>query len=315
MYKKSRFRIGISLIIPMKNEGPNVRILFEEIIKTFKNSSFPWEVIFVDDGSDDDTYEILDSLIRSGSKAKACRLYPSQGQSAAISEGIRISSNEYIGLMDGDGQNDPEDILRMYQYLQQNFGIDFVQGCRYPRRKDSFLRKFLSKGANKLSQIFIRTELSDLGCATKVFKRRVADVIPFTGEVHRIYGAYALVSGFKVVEMKVKHRPRVHGNSKYGYSRIWKFILDVVFLKLNVYVSTRPIYALGFVSLCFFTTSLLGISTAILLKVSGYKDYIDGTLMTFSAVMFSIGVLTMLFGLVTNTLLVRLDKIQEELKR
>lgn len=302
MSSELSFPIGLSIVIPLKNEEDSIKDLVEELLSIFELEQIPWEVIFVDDGSTDLTVQKIYSLSENLSP-KVISYFPSRGQSEAIRQGIDQSKFRYIGLIDGDGQNDPADLLTMYKSIQNVPKRDFIQGNRYPGRNDTFLRKYFSRIANKLVQVICGIQLNDLGCATKIFDREVAKQIEFRGEIHRVYAAHAYLHGFRVAEVKVNHRERRKGISKYGYSRIWKFVLDALFLRVQYFFSRRPIYALGSVSLVFLTISVSVGLTAIFLKFLDIREFIDGPLVSLSIIMFALAVILFFMAMITDEIM------------
>jgi dolichol-phosphate mannosyltransferase len=299
---KQSFPIGLSIVIPLKNEEDSVKDLARELLTVFEYERISWEVIFIDDGSTDFTVEKIYSQCKV-LNPKVISYFPSRGQSEAIRQGIAQSKFRYIGIIDGDGQNDPADLLTMYKSIQNSPKRDFIQGNRYPGRNDTFLRKYFSRTANKIVQIICGIRLNDLGCATKVFHREVAKQIEFRGEIHRVYAAHAYLHGFRVAEMKVNHRERKKGSSKYGYSRVWKFVLDALFLRVQYFFSRRPIYALGSVSLMFLLTSVSVGLAAIFLRILGIKEFIDGTLVSLSMIMFALAVILFFMAMITDEIM------------
>lgn len=295
---------GLSIVVPLKNEEASIHELSQELERAFDGIGYPWEVIFVDDGSDDLTLERIkcDSSL---TNKKVISYFPSKGQSEAISAGIRQADYSHIGIIDGDGQNDPSDLPKLFNILEKSPKADFVQGNRYPMRHDHVIRKTLSRLANKIVRILTGVKVRDLGCATKVFNREVSNQIPFRGEIHRVYAAHAHIHGFRIVEAKVNHRMRKNGESKYGYSRIWKFILDITFLRVQYKFSHRPIYTLGCSALAFFCISFLTGISAIFLRLMEIKDYLDGSMVSLSIIMFALAVILFFMAMITDEILKR----------
>jgi glycosyltransferase involved in cell wall biosynthesis len=201
-----------------------------------------------------------------------------RGQSTSIQNGIDESKFSFIGLIDGDGQNNPADLLKMFLKIIDSPSLDFIQGCRITR-EDSFLRRRLpSLLANRLVKILIGSPLKDLGCGTKVFRKIVVEEIPFSGEIHRLYAAHAHLIGFKVTEVGVDHRPRKFGKSSYGYERIFKFLLDLMLLRFRHLAARNSYYFLGSLSLMVVLFGLALWVSAVLLRVLDVKDHFDGAL-------------------------------------
>lgn len=249
--------------------------LRKQIDQVFREVNFPWQVVWVDDASTDETFAVLNEF---GSNHLSLTNVVRRGQSTCIMQGIRSSSYEFIGIIDGDGQNDPKDILRMYQEISKDLGLDFVQGRRRIRQDRLLTRRIPSIVANRIVSLFTGIRLDDIGCATKVFRRHIADEIPFKGEIHRLYAAHAYLSNFSVIQIDVSHFPRRYGKSSYGLSRIPKFVLDITLLRLRHKALKNPFYLLGFTSILMIGTGVLMWLAALFLKLNQLKDYLDGAL-------------------------------------
>lgn len=272
---KSLLKNGFSIVIPCRNEAENIPSLGNELNNVFRKSNFPWEVIWVNDASDDNTPNAINYL---GPNHKLVSNPIRRGQSTSIQNGIDESKFSFIGLIDGDGQNNPADLLKMFLKIIDSPSLDFIQGCRITR-EDSFLRRRLpSLLANRLVKILIGSPLKDLGCGTKVFRKTVVEEIPFSGEIHRLYAAHAHLIGFKVTEVGVDHRPRKFGKSSYGYERIFKFLLDLMLLRFRHLAARNSYYFLGSLSLMVVLFGLALWVSAVLLRVLDVKDHFDGAL-------------------------------------
>lgn len=294
------FPNGISLLIPCRNEAENVQSLCFEIEQAF--SKFPevsYEVIWIDDDSSDHTFGAISNLPHPN---RAFRNTRRLGQSGSLNRGFHESKYSSIGIIDGDGQNIPSDILKMYFFADKT-REHFIQGFRYERKDQLILRKFPSYVANLFVRKILKVNLNDLGCGTKLVSREIICEIPFTGEIHRIYAAHAHFAGFKVQEIKVQHRPRSFGKSNYGFNRVFKFIADITFARLRYFIESTPGYALGLISLMLAFASLLSILIAFYMKISGIKDYFDGALIV-GGVMIGIGsFITFLLGVILEILM------------
>ena len=272
---KSLLKNGFSIVIPCRNEAENIPSLGNELNNVFRKSNFPWEVIWVNDASDDNTPNAINYL---GPNHKLVSNTIRRGQSTSIQNGIDESKFSFIGLIDGDGQNNPADLLKMFLKIIDSPSLDFIQGCRITR-EDSFLRRRLpSLLANRLVKILIGSPLKDLGCGTKVFRKIVVEEIPFSGQIHRLYAAHAHLIGFKVTEVGVDHRPRKFGKSSYGYERIFKFLLDLMLLRFRHLAARNSYYFLGSLSLMVVLFGLALWVSAVLLRVLDVKDHFDGAL-------------------------------------
>ena len=221
--------MDLSIVIPIYNEEGSLPLLFDQVKKVFKTSQaqqLKWECILVDDGSEDASWTTMLTLAANDHRFKFIKLRRNFGQTAALAAGIRGSIGKWIATLDGDMQNDPNDILPLYQKATIE-KWDVVSGWRQ-NRKDSFLRSYISKFANRLVSRISGLELHDYGCSMKIYRRSVLDKLRLYGEMHRFLPIYASLKGAKVCEMVVNHRPREQGISKYGYLRIVRVLVDML---------------------------------------------------------------------------------------
>jgi glycosyltransferase involved in cell wall biosynthesis len=239
--------MDLSVVIPVYNEEENVEPLVHEITSVLNAFGRPYEIIVVDDGSRDSTFERLAALRRCVCALRVVRLKRNFGQTAALAAGLCHARGEFVALMDGDAQNDPADIPAMIGELQR--GADLVCGWRYQRRDPFFSRRLPSMIANRLISWATQVDLHDYGCTLKVMRREIAKDLKLYGEMHRFIPAIAFERGARVVEMKVNHRPRLRGTSKYGITRILRVVLDLLTVKFMLSYSTRPSHMFGLIGL------------------------------------------------------------------
>lgn len=232
----------VSVVVPLLNEEDNVEPLIRECAEVLERAGTEHEIILVDDGSTDGTYERIRETARNRPRVSAIRLRRNFGQTAALSAGIDHASGKVIVLMDGDLQNDPSDIPRLLEGIRN--GNDVVSGWRR-RRKDPWLRSALSRFANGLISLASGVQLHDYGCTLKAYRREILEDIHLHGEMHRFIPIYARQVGAKIAELEVNHRPRVSGRSKYGFSRVPKVLLDLVVAKFMLGYMQKPIYFFG----------------------------------------------------------------------
>jgi len=233
----------MSVVIPVFNEESNITPLYHQLINSMERLGASFEIIFVDDGSTDNTFRILQELHQKDKRLKVLRFRKNFGQTAALSAGFDYSKGDIIITLDGDLQNDPEDIPLLVDKLKE--GYDIVSGWRY-RRKDPFLsRRLPSMIANKLISLITNVKLHDYGCSLKAFRSDVIKNIRLYGEMHRFIPAIASWIGVSLAEVKVNHRPRGQGESKYGISRTVRVVLDLITVKFLLSYSTRPIQIFG----------------------------------------------------------------------
>jgi dolichol-phosphate mannosyltransferase len=212
--------------VPFYNEETNVSILAGEIIAAMETApDVTFECVFVNDGSVDGTPAVMDQLAAADPRIRALHLPRNMGQSAAVVTGMRQARGRFIATLDGDLQNDPADLPKVYELLQSH---DCVCGYR-AQRNDSAIRKLSSRVANAVRQAVLADGIRDAGCGTKGFRRECVDhVVPFNG-AHRFFAVMMRAAGFSIVELAVRHRPRQHGESKYGINnRLWRGIYDLI---------------------------------------------------------------------------------------
>ena len=232
----------ISVVVPLLNEEDNIGPLYEQITQTLAGEH-SYEVLFVDDGSTDNSFAVLKGLLDSDDKVRIIRFRKNFGQTAALSAGFANARGKIIVAMDGDLQNDPADIPKMIEKL--NEGYDVVSGWRKKRHDHLVTRLIPSKMANWLISRITGVRLHDFGCTLKAYRKEVLDETNLYGEMHRFIPAHASWSGAKIAEMVVNHRPRTAGVAKYGLARTWKVMLDLMTVKFLGSYSTKPIYIFG----------------------------------------------------------------------
>jgi glycosyltransferase involved in cell wall biosynthesis len=233
----------LSVVIPVYNEEENVQPLICEIRGALKPLGKSYEIVVVDDGSGDGTFAALARLHDQQDCLKIVRLKRNFGQTAAMAAGLAHAQGEIIILMDGDAQNDPADIPALLAKISE--GNDLVAGWRF-NRKDPFLsRRLPSKVANRLISWTTRVKLHDYGCTLKAMRKDVAKHLKLYGEMHRFIPAIAYERGARIAELKVNHRPRVRGKSKYSIARTLRVVLDLLTVKFLTSYSTRPSHVFG----------------------------------------------------------------------
>jgi len=243
MTPKNTVPPDLSVVIPVFNEGENVDPLCHEFADTLRAWGRPYELIIVDDGSTDDTFERLKQRQSVDRRLRVIRFRRNFGQTAAFSAGFSAARGRLIATSDGDLQNDPRDLPTMVTKVDE--GYDIVCGWRKDR-KDAFLnRRLPSTVANWLISWATGVRLHDYGCSLKVFRAEVVKPLRLYGEMHRFLPALASEMGVRIAEQPVNHRPRIHGRSKYGISRTIRVVLDLLTVKFLVSYSTRPLQVFG----------------------------------------------------------------------
>ena len=233
----------LSVVIPIYNEEENVNPLYEELKGVLETLEYEHEIIFIDDGSKDTSLALLEKIQQRDSDVVVISFRRNFGQTAAMSAGFDYATGDVIVTMDGDMQNDPHDIPKFLAKMDE--GYDLVSGWRF-KRQDPFLsRRLPSMIANKIISVVTGVHLHDYGCTLKTFRKEITEGIQLYGEMHRFIPAIASGVGGESAEVKVNHRPRRFGTSKYGISRTIRVILDLMTVKFLLSYATRPIQVFG----------------------------------------------------------------------
>ncbi len=257
--------IKYSVVVPVYNEEDNVVPLHAEIKQVMIKLGEPYEIIFVDDGSRDKTFERLNSL----SPIKIIRFRKNFGQTAALDAGFKAAKGEIFITMDGDRQNDPTDIPNLLKKIAE--GLDVVSGWRY-NRKDTSSKKFISRGADFLRKFFINDGIHDSGCTLKAYRRECFEDLTLFGEMHRFIPGVLRWRGFTVTEIKVNHRPRTAGDTKYNWKRILKGLIDMISVWFWRKYSTRPLHLFGGLGVVF---GAIGSFMGIYMAIARFLGYIS----------------------------------------
>ena len=233
----------LSIVIPVRNESPNIKPLYNELTTTLARAGRSYEIIAIDDGSTDDTFDQLAALQSRDPQLRVIRLRRNFGQTAAFAAGFAFARGRLVVTADGDRQNDPADIPRMADEIEK--GYDIVCGWRKDRKDTLITRRIPSMIANKLISWATGVDLHDYGCSLKVFRAEIVKPLRLYGEMHRFLPAIASEMGVRIQEVVVNHRPRVAGASKYGLSRTIRVVLDLLTVKFLLSYSTRPLQIFG----------------------------------------------------------------------
>lgn len=288
---------SVSIVVPVFNEEGNVEELHREIVEVCIANSFEYEIIFVDDGSTDMTVDICRNL-------KPLRLICMRrnfGQTAAMDAGIKAAKNQYIVTMDGDRQNDPSDIPQMIRYLEDN-NLDVVSGWR-KHRKDTFMKKFTSRGANILRHLIVHDGIHDSGCSLKVYRKECFTGINLYGEQHRFIPALLKIKGFRIGEVVVNHRPRTAGKTKYNWKRTVKGFVDMISVWFWNKFASRPLHLLGGAGLGFIGLGFICAIWSVILFVHGRKMSNNIYPPLFTVFFVIIGILLFVFGLMSEIMM------------
>jgi len=303
--KGSKFAPGgikLSVVVPIYNEAKNIRKLYtrlklvlREIIRT------SYEIILIDDGSRDNTYELLQELYKIDKHVRVIKFRRNFGQTAALSAGFDHARGEIIVTMDADLQNDPSDIPLLIERAEQ--GFDIVSGWR-KHRKDTFItRKLPSLIANILISRLTGVKLHDYGCTLKAYKRAVVKNLRLYGELHRFIPALASLDGAKIAEIEVRHHPRMHGETKYGISRTLRVLLDLLTVEFLLRFSTRPMQIIGVFGLA---AGFAGFCIALylsILKLFFGASLANRPLLLLSVLLMVVGVQFVIMGLISELII------------
>ena len=290
----------ISVFLPVFNEEPNLRPLHAKLDDALRRLGRTAEIIYVDDGSTDGGLEILRGLARIDSRVRVVALRRNYGQTAAMAAGIDAATGHVLIPMDADLQNDPADIVRLLQKLDE--GYDVVSGWRKNRQDTLITRKIPSMIANRVISWIGGVPLHDYGCSLKAYRRESLEDVRLYGEMHRFIPIYASWAGARVTEIPVEHHPRTMGKSKYGLSRTLKVVLDLMTIKFMASYQTKPIYVFGTFGLLAFLISLLAGLYAVFLKIFHRADFVQTPLPILAIVLFAVGVQFLLMGLLAEML-------------
>jgi len=291
-------QVDVSVVIPLYNEEGNIKELYQELHSVLHDKVFTYEILFVNDGSSDKTGDIVQELIERDPKITVVTFRKNFGQTAAMTAGFDYSRGKIIITMDGDLQNDPADIPKLLDHI--NNGYDMVTGWRY-KRQDPFLnRRLPSIIANKIISTITDVHLHDYGCTLKAFKKEVADNINLYGEMHRFIPAIASAMGVSITEVKVNHRPRIHGRSKYGISRTFRVILDLITVKFLLSYSNRPIHIFGSLGIGSFSLGAI-IALILILQRQLYNEPLaDRPLLLLAVLLLFMGIQFITLGLMSE---------------
>ena len=300
---ESGSRPEISVFLPVYNEEPNLLPLHSKLDDALKQLGRSAEIVYVDDGSTDGSLKILRELADTDSRVRVVALRRNYGQTAAMSAGIDAASGDVLIPMDADLQNDPADIARLLEKLDE--GYDVVSGWRKNRKDKMVTRKIPSMMANRLISWIGGVPLHDYGCSLKAYRRESLQDVRLYGEMHRFIPIYASWAGARVTEIPVEHHPRTMGKSKYGLSRTIKVVFDLITIKFMASYQTKPLYLFGWAGLLTFAVSLVSTAFAFLMKFVSWPhhaDFIQTPLPIISLVTVVLGVQLFLMGLLAEML-------------
>lgn len=290
----------ISVFLPVYNEAPNLTPLQAKLDQALNELGRTAEIVYVDDGSTDGSLEILRQLAAKDKRIRVVALRRNYGQTAAMAAGIDAAKGKVLIPMDADLQNDPADIIRLLNKLDE--GFDVVSGWRKNRKDKMITRKIPSMLANKLISWIGGVPLHDYGCSLKAYRRESLQDVKLYGEMHRFIPIYASWAGARVSEIPVEHHARTMGKSKYGLSRTLKVVFDLMTIKFMASYQTKPIYVFGSFGMLAFAISFFAGLYALFLKIIHKADFVQTPLPILAIVMFAVGIQFLLMGLLAEML-------------
>ncbi len=249
------------MVVPLYNESESISELHNEICLVCETEKMPFEIIYIDDGSSDRSFDILQSIHKKDARAKVIRFRKNFGKAEALSAGFGAATGEWIVTMDADLQDDPAEIPRLIQKLKE--GYDLISGWK-KKRKDKLLKRISSKFYNMVTGLLTGLRIHDMNCGLKIYRRPVTESIQIYGDMHRYIPALAKLEGFKVGEIPVNHRPRKYGKTKYGLSRFTHGMLDLITVMFLSRYTRRPLHLFGLIGLI---STLLGSGITIYLII------------------------------------------------
>lgn len=288
----------ISVTIPIYNEAGNIPALVAQVTRSLSGLGRPWELILVDDGSTDESASLLDRAADDSPQVKVIHLKRNFGQTAAMMAGFSFAAGDIIVPMDGDLQNDPDDIPRLLAELDR--GYDVCSGWRKDRKDNHLVRNLPSMVANRLISAISGVQLHDYGCTLKAYRAEVLKGVKLYGEMHRFVPIYASWQGAKVTEIPVKHHPRQFGKSNYGLERTVKVVLDLIVVKFLSRYAQKPMYVFGGFGILNLLLGFLAAIVAIYLKYFREISFVQTPLPLMSLTAGMIGILCILMGLLAE---------------
>jgi glycosyltransferase involved in cell wall biosynthesis len=289
--------VELTVVIPIRNEAPSLVELYREFTETLTAWGRPYEIIVVDDGSTDESFEILARLQAADSRLRVIRFRRNFGQTAAFAAGFAHARGRLIVTSDGDLQNDPHDIPAMIDLLERRY--DIVCGWRKDRKDALVSRRLPSTLANALISAVTGVHLHDYGCSLKVFRAEIVKDMKLYGEMHRFLPAIASEQTSSIGEMVVNHRPRKYGQSKYGIGRTVRVILDLLTVKFLLSYSTRPLQIFGLIGIAMGLLGSAAVSWLAYLKLSG-ESIANRPLLLFGILLMFTGLQLVTLGLLAE---------------
>jgi glycosyltransferase involved in cell wall biosynthesis len=289
----------LSIVLPVFNEEENIALQYEDILKSVVPLKKSYEIIFVDDGSTDTSFNLLNKIAKKNKNVKIIRFRRNFGQTAALAAGIDKSCGQIIIIMDSDLQNDAEDIKKLTDKIEE--GYDVVSGWRKDRQDKYFSRKLVSKIANWIISRISKVHIHDIG-SSQAYRGDLLRQVKLYGEMHRFIPVHASWLGAKITEIPVKHHARKFGKSKYGLIRTFKVLLDLITIKFLGSYSTKPIYFFGGIGLFLLFSSSISSISVIVMKIVQNQSMIRNPLLLLTVMLIILSVMFFLLGILAELL-------------
>jgi len=299
--KEAVNRVQLSIIVPVLNEGASLPELARGLKQEMAQLGRTWEIIFINDGSTDESEMILNNLADNDERIRVIHFRRNFGQTAAMMAGFDFARGDILIPIDGDGQNDPADIAKMLDLLEH--GYDVVSGWRKDRQDNFIKRNVPSILANQLISAVSGVPLHDFGCSLKAYKRSVVGGIRLYGEMHRFLPIYASWHGARITEVVVNHHPRRAGRSKYGLERVAKVLLDLLVVKFLDSAAQKPMYVFGGCGIFSLAISILAFLWMLYLKIFKNFAFITTPVPLIVVMAFMIGMMCILLGLLAEMIM------------
>ncbi len=307
-FKETKSAIDLSIVIPIYNERESIEKLYESLSEALSKMNLKYEVLLIDDGSIDGTFDELLKVHNKNGLFKIIRFRKNFGQTSAMSAGFNYAEGEVVITLDADLQNDPRDIPVLLSKL--NEGYDIVSGWRKDRKDKAITRRFPSIVANRIISRLTGVRLHDYGCTLKAYRKEVVKNINLYGEMHRYIPAIASWMGVRVAEVPVIHHSRKYGKSKVGLSRTIRVILDIITVKFLLSYSQSPIQMFGLLGLLSGVIGFIVTAYLIIMRIFFHQSLADRPLFILSIFMIFIGVQLITIGLLAEVLIRVYHKVQ-----
>lgn len=289
----------ISVVVPVYNEEENIKEFYEELNLALENINKNYEIIFVDDCSEDSSLEILEEIFKKNSRVQVVSLLGNQGQTMALGAGFKVALGDVVVAMDGDGQHDPKYISQFVGYVEE--GYDIASGWKRKDKGSNKIKFLLSKIAHKIIGRIMGVRMNYFGATMKAYKSEIVRSLDLSGDFHRFIGALVYYKGIKIKEIPIEIRPRKKGSSNYSFGKILKVALDLILLKFLTKYSKMPFRIFGSLGVFFSALGVIGVSYIYILKYAfGQSAAQNVAGLVISAIFFIIGIQFVFFGLMAE---------------